>query len=89
MDAVRRDLADVRLAGRVFAPHYAAPMSRTLALATLLRETAAADSAILAELAPGDAFDVLELATDTSWGVAPGKGMVGYIDTLALGEVTA
>ncbi|MDF0752810.1 hypothetical protein NLU14_21530, partial [Marinobacter sp. 71-i] len=25
VDAVRRDLADVRLADRVFAPHYAAP----------------------------------------------------------------
>ena len=30
VDAVRRDLADVRLAERVFAPHYAAPLPRTL-----------------------------------------------------------
>ena len=83
---MRRDLADVRLADRVFAPHYAAPMPRTLATPAKLRSARAADSEVLAELAVGDAFEVLELAGDHAWGVAPAAGFVGYIDAAALAE---
>ena len=39
---MRRDLADVRLADRVFAPHYAAPMPRTISAPADLRLSAAA-----------------------------------------------
>ena len=81
---MRRDLADVRLADRVFAPHYAAPMPRTLGAATELRLSAAADSEVLATLAAGDVFEVLELAGNHAWGVAPGSGLVGYIAASAL-----
>lgn len=81
---MRRDLADVRLADRVFAPHYAAPMPRTLAIATELRLSAAIDSEVLATLAAGDVFEVLELAGNHAWGVAPGSGLVGYIAASAL-----
>jgi hypothetical protein len=84
VDAVRRDLADVRLADRVFAPHYAAPMPRTLSIPANLRESAAADSEVLASLAAGDTFEVLELAGTHAWGVAPGAGLVGYIPASAL-----
>jgi len=81
---VRRDLADVRLADRVFAPHYAAPMPRTLSIGADLRESAAADSEVLATLAAGETFEVLELAGTHAWGVAPGVGLVGYIPASAL-----
>jgi hypothetical protein len=84
VDAVRRDLADVRLADRVFAPHYAAPMLRTLARPIELRATRTADGEVLAVLAAGDAFEVLELAGDNAWGVAPGIGLVGYLQADAL-----
>ena len=83
---MRRDLADVRLADRVFAPHYAAPMPRMLATATELRLSAAADSEVLVPLAAGDAFEVLELAGNHAWGVAPGPGLVGYIAASALAD---
>lgn len=86
MDAVRRDLADVRLADRVFAPHYAAPMSRALATPAALRASAAIDSEVLADLAAGDVFEVLELAGNHAWGVAPGLGLVGYISAAALAD---
>ncbi|MBC9031437.1 SH3 domain-containing protein [Sphingomonas sp. JC676] len=86
VDAVRRDLADVRLADRVFAPHYAAPMPRTLSAAISLRAASAADSEILAQLPQGDVFEVLELAGGNAWGVARGPGLVGYIDAGALGD---
>ncbi len=81
---MRRDLADVRLADRVFAPHYAAPMPRDLATAAELRVSAAADSEVLTNLNAGDVFEVLELAGDHAWGVAPSAGVVGYIPAAAL-----
>jgi hypothetical protein len=77
-------LADVRLADRVFAPHYAAPMPREIALAVALRAAPAADSEVLAELNAGDSFEVLELAGINAWGVAPAAGLVGYILASAL-----
>lgn len=83
---MRRDLADVRLADRVFAPHYAQAVARWLGAATPLRSAPARDSEVLAQLAEGDLFEVLELATDTAWGVAPNQGLVGYIDAAALRE---
>ncbi|RYY26439.1 MAG: SH3 domain-containing protein [Sphingomonadales bacterium] len=81
---MRPDLADVRLASRVFAPHYAAPMPREIATAVSLRAKPAADSEILVELNAGDVFEVLELAGTNAWGVAPGTGLVGYIHASAL-----
>ena len=84
---MRRDLADVRLADRVFAPHYAAPLARAVAAAANLRAAPDADSEVLATLAPGDVFEVLELAGDRAWGVAPGHKLVGYMDISALGPV--
>lgn len=83
---MRPDLADVRLADRVFAPHYAAPMVRRIAGSAALRAASPADSEILARLKAGDLFEVLELAGTHAWGVAPGAGLVGYIDAAALAE---
>ncbi|HEX8382488.1 MAG TPA: SH3 domain-containing protein [Sphingomonas sp.] len=82
--AVRRDLADVRLADRVFAPHYAAPAPHRLARTAALRSGRQTDSTPLADLAAGDMFEVLEFAGDHAWGIAPGVALVGYVDTDAL-----
>lgn len=84
VNAIRRDLADVRLAEQVFAPHYAAPLLRQLARATELRETASLESDVLAQLAPDEPFEVLELAGLHAWGVSPSAGLVGYIPADAL-----
>lgn len=84
-NAVRADLADIRLTGRVFAPHYAAPLICRLARPASLREAPAGQT--VAQLAPGDAFEVLELAGDHAWGRAPGPGLVGYLDRDALGAL--
>lgn len=83
---MRRDLADVRLADRVFAPHYAAPMPRVLAVSAELRSGSAVDTDVLAELAAGDIFEVLEFAGDHAWGVAPGLGLVGYLPAATLAD---
>ncbi len=82
---MRGDLADLRLADRVFAPHYAAPMTVTLDSDVTLREAASAASATVAQLRAGDAFEVLELAGQNAWGVAPAQGLVGYILAAAIG----
>ncbi|MCW4460764.1 SH3 domain-containing protein [Sphingomonas sp. BT-65] len=83
-DAARRDLADVRLADRVFAPHYAAPVAYVVAASVALRAAKEADAEALAQLAAGDVFEVLELSAGTAWGRAPGVGLVGYVDAAKL-----
>jgi hypothetical protein len=82
--AVRRDLADIRLADRVFAPHYAAAVSRIVISPTDLRQAPEADSPVVAELPIGTAFEVLEFIAGRAWGRAPGFDLVGYVDTRAL-----
>lgn len=58
-------------------------------MATNLRAAPAADSEVLASLKAGDVFEVLELAGDRAWGVAPGAQLVGYIAAETLGEQAA
>jgi len=81
---VRRDLADIRLADRVFAPHYAAAVSRVLITQTDLRQAPEADSAVVAELPRGTVFEVFEFVAGRAWGRAPALDRVGYLDTRAL-----
>ncbi|MES2443494.1 MAG: SH3 domain-containing protein [Pseudomonadota bacterium] len=83
---MRGDLADVRLADRVFAPHYAAPLTRPLVADARLRAARAGDSEILKQLHAGDVFELLELSGGVAWGVAPGAGLVGYVDAAAIGD---
>jgi hypothetical protein len=84
--AVRGDLADVRLAEQVFAPHYAAPMN-----AVALRDVQLfADRTLrdpLADLMEGATFEVLELAGNHAWGLVAASGLVGYVDRTALDKV--
>jgi hypothetical protein len=83
-DAARRDLADVRLADRVFAPHYALPVSYTVLAATALRD-AREHGEELAMLDTGELFEVLELSAGHAWGRAPARDLVGYVDAGHLG----
>lgn len=85
--AVRGDLADVRLAEQVFAPHYAAAIAFTVISNTPLRADMAADSAILADMVPGDVFEVLDYASGSAWGIAVRAGLVGYVDRHAIEAV--
>lgn len=76
--AVRGDLADVRLAEKVFAPHYAQPIACRVCEAGPLRESAHGDE--IARMAKGDIFELLELAGGHAWGIAAKPGLVGYCD---------
>lgn len=81
--AVRGDLADVRLAEYVFAPHYAAPMPCVASREATIH-AGRNDVEVVATLNAGDRFDVLELAGGSAWGTAVASGMVGYVDRTAL-----
>ncbi len=80
--AVRGDLADISLADRVFAPHYAVPMPCAAARPVALLAEAGGEE--VATLAAGDVFDLLELAGGHAWGIARAIGLVGYCDRTAL-----
>ncbi|WP_370714555.1 SH3 domain-containing protein [Sphingomonas sp. IW22] len=86
---VRADLTDVRLADRVFAPHYAMATARTAVAPCALRSGVGVDAPVISELLPGDCFDLLELTDQTAWGVSMTDGLVGYVDAAVLGDAVA
>jgi hypothetical protein len=81
--AVRGDLADVELADRVFAPHYAKAMPRSLAVKTVLHAKPSAESDVVAHLETGASVDLFDVSGGWAW-VRSASGM-GYVpaDTLA------
>lgn len=78
--AVRPDLTDVRLAGSVFAPHYAAAMPQTASSIIAIRETPDPGSPVMSEVLPGETFEMLELSDNVAWGIGTADGVVGYVD---------
>lgn len=76
--AYRKDLADTALAGRVIASHYAEPLVRHITRDIELRLVASDDGDIIATLALGDAFRMLDCSLGWAWGYAP-DGRVGYV----------
>lgn len=84
---MRGDLADVRLAEQVFAPHYAAPLkARVLRDIRLFADRNLTEP--LADMTKGDVFEVLELAGKHAWGLAIRATIVGYVDRTALDKVS-
>jgi hypothetical protein len=83
-NAYRKDLADVALAGRVIASHYAAPVERRIAAATSLRSGPSEDSEIVRELKADEAFGMLDDSLGWAWGYAGEDGRVGYVHLSAI-----
>lgn len=84
---MRKDLADVDLADRVFAPHYAKALETIVITDALTILTGpAADSRPAGALMKGDRFRVLEITDHLAWGQAGHDGPVGYVDRYALAE---
>ena len=84
---IRGDLADIKLAGKLFAPHYAVPMPHAVkAGGATLRKAGKADADALETLAAGALFDVLDMAGGWAWGQFGEDGPVGYV---ALAELEA
>lgn len=88
--AYRKDIADVALAGTLFAPHYAAPMLRQCRIAsTMIRNAANHGAEAVSQLLCGEQFAVLDLAADWAWGYSVHDHYVGYVETDGLGAPTA
>lgn len=82
--AVRSDLADIRLADLVFAPHYASPLAMIVKQPASLRAGTEPVAPTIAELPVGSAFEALDFAGGSAWGIAVGLGLVGYVDRAAI-----
>jgi hypothetical protein len=82
--AYRKDLADVALAGRVIASHYAEPLVRHLVAPAQLLSEPANDAAPVADLRAGDAIRMLDNSRGWAWGYGP-DGRVGYVPSEAVG----
>jgi Bacterial dipeptidyl-peptidase Sh3 domain len=82
---VRGDLAHVRLAGKVFVPHYAEPMPHlVVAGGANLLVINKADAEVREPLAEGTVFNVLDIAGGWAWGQVGEDGCVGYVPMAAL-----
>jgi hypothetical protein len=85
--AWRKDLADIGLAGRVFAPHYARPLPRACgAHATMVWPGPSGGGEAVSELLPGEDFAVLEYAGGWAWGFVSADHVVGYVEGIALAD---
>ena len=81
--AYRQDLADVALAGRVVASHYAEPLGRQIVSATPFLAAADDASEAIGALSPGDELRMLDNSRGWAWGYGP-DGRVGYVRSAAL-----
>ena len=83
--AYRQDLADVALAGRVIASHYAEPLLRHAVQAAPLMSGSSAEAEPIGEVNAGDEMWMLDDTGGWAWGYAGPERRVGYVRADALG----
>jgi hypothetical protein len=83
-DAYRKDLADIALAGRVIASHYAVPVERRIRAAATLRTCPSGDAEVIREFVAGEPFRMLDDSHGWAWGYAGDDRRVGYLPSEAL-----
>ena len=81
--AVRGDIADLELAHKVFAPHYARGLDHRAKVDAMVRTEAGEDSEPRTSLKAGDTFCVLDISGGYAWGKTP-VGIPGYVVMTAL-----
>lgn len=85
--AYRRDIADIALAGQIFAPHYARPLMHRCGLRpAFVLAAPSKDAPITSQLLPGEEFAVLELNGHWAWGYCRADHYVGYVEIAALAD---
>ena len=83
--AYRSDIADIALAGQLFAPHYARPLMRRCGPSpATVREKPSDGAAPVTQLQPDDEFAVLDIAGGWAWGYRRANHYVGYVREAAL-----
>jgi NlpC/P60 family/Bacterial dipeptidyl-peptidase Sh3 domain len=84
---IRGDLADIKLAGKLFAPHYAVPMLRTgIAPVTEIHAEPHLSSMPVSALMHGEEFAVLDVAGEWAWGYCLHDDYLGYLRFSDLGD---
>ncbi|HWT12233.1 MAG TPA: NlpC/P60 family protein [Allosphingosinicella sp.] len=87
IEAYRHDLADIALAGRIIAPHFARPLLRGCgAHPTFVRSGPDALAEPVSQLLPGEDFAVLEYACGWAWGYCAADHIVGYVEAIELAD---
>ncbi len=88
VDAVRPDLADVSLAGRLFAPHYAEAVSCACIVdhAAICATPGGEQSS---ELLRSEHFALLDQSGGWAWGWSAHDHYVGYVEVSALGAAAS
>lgn len=85
MNAYRRDVADVALADRLFAPHYARPLVQGCGEPRVAIRSAPDEAAVaVSELLLGERFAVVDIAGGWAWGYGCHDRYVGYVPLAAL-----
>ncbi len=85
--AIRPDLADIALADRYFAPHYAAGLPRACAAPhAFLRATPEGSARAVSELLHGETFHMLDARGAWAWGYCGHDHYVGYLPLDVLGD---
>jgi hypothetical protein len=85
LNAWRNDIADIALAGQLFAPHYAKALIRACGLiATFVRSEPADGAPAVSQLLPGEGFAVLDIAAGWAWGYCTADRRVGYLEVIEL-----
>ncbi len=86
---MRRDVADISLADRVFAPHYARPLDQgCMAANVAIRSAPSENAAAVSELLRGEIFAVVDCSGAWAWGYGRHDNYVGYVPVAALGAAT-
>ena len=90
VNALRADIADIALAGEIFAPHYARPLPRGCVVSSeMVRDAPDASARATSELLMGEAFDLIDTSGGWAWGSCGHDRYVGYLPATALGEPIA
>jgi cell wall-associated NlpC family hydrolase len=85
INAYRPDVADVQLAGVLFAPHYARAQPAALGMDNaMLRAAPEASARGVSQLVRGEGFETLEISGGWAWGRCLHDDYVGYLPAAAL-----
>lgn len=85
--AVRGDLADIALAGKLFVPHYAQPMEMSCTDdAAVVFAAPDQSSETVGEIERGAVFMVVDMAGGWAWGFRVTDHIVGYVDLKSLAQ---
>jgi cell wall-associated NlpC family hydrolase len=88
--AFRPDIADLALAGQVFATHYAQPVAwRCTASRVMVRQAPSADAPAISQLLLGEEFAVIDMSGGWAWGYCSHDHYVGYVAAEALSREIA